>query len=610
MLLSCGIFLHRTVLMARDEDFHVRPGRIRSKGSSARPRSFLAQVLHASRRAGGGSSGSPGKGKGGSPRSGPSTFGRGHSRFGKSRLFDAHRRVTVKVRVVRQTGRSARPGSLADHLAYLRRDGVTRNGEKAHLFGPDGQEADAQDFAARCKDDRHHFRFIISPEDAPEMADLDGFTRDLVQQIEADLGTRLDWAAVSHWNTDNPHVHLIVRGVDQAGADLVIARDYISHGLRSRAEDLVSLELGPRAEHEIEMALRRDVTAERWTRLDAELRRHADDLGIVDLRADATTGFGQDATHRALLTGRAQTLERMELATPEGSGRWSLAPGMEDTLREMGACGDIIKTMHRAMTGRDHERAMSPGDYVISGRDQPIALTGRLLERGLHNELTGEAYAVIDATDGHVHHVRFPGVEAFRDAPPDGGIVEVRTATGRTSGKDYLVLSARSDLDLAAQVKAPGATWLDHRLVERQPMDLARTGFGAEVRQKMQERTRHLTDRGLASFQHDGSARYQRNLLATLRQQELDQVGAKLAKESGLTYERSIPGNFVSGQYVKRLSLSSGRFAMIDNGLGFQLVPWAPSLEKQHDRYVDGVARNDGGVDWRHDRKRDLGISM
>lgn len=596
--------------MARDEDFYVRPGRIRSRGNAARPRTFLAQALHASRRAGGDSSGSPGRGKGGRPRSGPSTFGRGHSRFGRSRLFDAHRRVTVKARVVRQTGRGARPGSLADHLAYLRRDGVTRDGEKTHLFGPGGQEVDAGDFAVRCKDDRHHFRFIISPEDAPEMTDLDGFTCDLVTQMEADLGTRLDWVAVSHWNTDNPHVHLIVRGVDQAGADLVIARDYISHGLRSRAEDLVSLELGPRAEHEIEMARRRDVTTERWTRLDAELQRHADDLGIVDLRAEATTGFGQDATHRALLTGRAQTLERMELATPEGPGRWSLAPDMEETLREMGVRGDIIKTMHRAMTERSRDRVMSSGDYVISGRDQPVALTGRLLARGLHNELTGEAYAVIDATDGRVHHVRFPGVEAFRDAPLDGGIVEVRTATGRTSGKDYLVLSARSDLDLATQVKAPGATWLDHRLVEGQPMDLARTGFGAEVRQAMQERTRHLADRGLASFQQDGSARYQRNLLATLRQQELDQVGAKLAKKSGLPYERSIPGNFVTGQYVKRLNLSSGRFAMIDNGLGFQLVPWAPSLEKQHDRYVDGVARDDGGVDWRHDRKRDLGISL
>ena len=79
------------------------------------------------------------------------------------------------------------------------------------------------------------------------MEDLRGFTRDLARRMEADLGTRLDWVAVDHWNTDNPHVHLIVRGVDDRGGDLVIARDYISNGLRSRAEDLVALELGAEA---------------------------------------------------------------------------------------------------------------------------------------------------------------------------------------------------------------------------------------------------------------------------------------------------------------------------------------------------------------------------
>ena len=106
------------------------------------------------------------------------------------------------------------------------------------------------DFADRTKDDRHHFRFIVSPEDAAEMTDLRAFTRDLARQMEADLGTRLDWIAVDHWNTDNPHVHLLVRGVDETGQDLVISRDYISRGLRSRAEELVSIELGPKPEHE------------------------------------------------------------------------------------------------------------------------------------------------------------------------------------------------------------------------------------------------------------------------------------------------------------------------------------------------------------------------
>src|SRR5436190_13557669 len=135
-----------------------------------------------------------------------------------------------------------------------------------------------------AKDDRHHFRFIVSPEDAGEMTDLRAFARDLAKQMEIDLGTRLDWVAVDHWNTDNPHIHLLVRGVDAEGADLVISRDYISRGLRSRAEELVSIELGPRPEHEIHSALESEVTAERWTRLDQEIRLAADETGHFDLR--------------------------------------------------------------------------------------------------------------------------------------------------------------------------------------------------------------------------------------------------------------------------------------------------------------------------------------
>jgi type IV secretory pathway VirD2 relaxase len=101
-------------------------------------------------------------------------------------------------------------------------------------------DADPKAFAERCKDDRHHFRFIVSPEDTAELSDLKDYTRELAAHMEHDLGTRLDWVAVDHWNTDNPHVHLIVRGVADDGRDLVIARDYTKEGMRARAQDLVT----------------------------------------------------------------------------------------------------------------------------------------------------------------------------------------------------------------------------------------------------------------------------------------------------------------------------------------------------------------------------------
>ena len=165
-----------------------------------------------------------------------------------------------------------RSAPLAKHLSYLQRDGVTRDGTDARLFDARGDTADVSAFAERCADDRHHFRFIVSPEDAPEMADLRAFTRDLMARASQDLGTPIDWVAVDHWNTDQPHVHVLARGVDQDGADLVISREYISRGFRARAEDLVGLELGPRSEQAIRSGLEREVGAERWTGLDRALR--------------------------------------------------------------------------------------------------------------------------------------------------------------------------------------------------------------------------------------------------------------------------------------------------------------------------------------------------
>jgi len=172
------------------------------------------------------------------------------------------------------------------------------------MFDARGDQADAAGFAERCEGDRHHFRFIVSPEDAPEMADLRAFTRDLMARVERDLGSKIDWVAVDHWNTDQPHVHVIASGIAEDGADLVISREYISRGLRTRAEELVGLKLGPRSEWAIRSGLEREIGAERWTLLDRALRAAAEDGGgVVDLRPGATALT--DPELRRLMIGRA-----------------------------------------------------------------------------------------------------------------------------------------------------------------------------------------------------------------------------------------------------------------------------------------------------------------
>ena len=584
-----------------EHDFRIRPGKPRSTRTS-RSKGFVDQVLRAAQKAGHtGPSRSPG-------RPGRSTFGRGHGRFGRSRLFSPARRVVVKARIARHKGRAYRAAPLSTHLAYLRRDGVSRDGERGLLFDAETDCLDGSDFTTRCESDRHHFRFIVSPEDAADMEDLRGFTRDLARRMEADLGTRLDWVAVDHWNTDNPHVHLIVRGVDDRGGDLVIARDYISSGLRSRAEDLVALELGPKPEHEIRHALEREVTAERWTRLDRELRFHADDLGLIDLRPSAPGP--EEPKIRRLMVGRLQHLRKLGLASEGRPGEWILGLEAERTLRDLGERGDIIKTMHRAFAERGQDRGFS--DFAIDGGGAGDPMIGRLVETGLHDEQTGTAYALIDGTDGRAHHVRFRGLDAFDHAPAPGGIVEVRRFGGPDDPRPTLVLANRSDLDLQSQVTAPGATWLDHRLVERSRMPLSMGGFGAEVRDALDARAEHLADEGLAQRQGQRSI-LQRNLLDTLRRRELDAVGQTLEAETGLQHRPAKSGEHVSGTYTRQLRLSSGRYAMIegigpDGGRSFQLVPWSREIEPCLGQHITGMARSGGGIDWSLGRKRGLGI--
>ena len=166
--------------------------------------------------------------RGSASRGGYSTFGRGRRAAASLSLHSTSRRVVMKARVVRHTGARFRSAPLPKHIAYLQRDGVTRDGADARMFDARSDTADARAFAERTLDDRHHFRFIISPEDAAELEDLRAFTREVMQDVERDLGSRLDWVAVDHWNTDNAHVHVLIRGRAEDGEDLVISRDYIA----------------------------------------------------------------------------------------------------------------------------------------------------------------------------------------------------------------------------------------------------------------------------------------------------------------------------------------------------------------------------------------------
>jgi type IV secretory pathway VirD2 relaxase len=415
--------------MASDDEFEPSLGRMRSRGKAKGPRKFLHRVLFAATLARGG----PLTGKGRSHFTG-SRIGRG---AGAGRVLAARdryaafrqRRVIVKFRTARLAGK-AFEGAKA-HLRYVERDGTTREGGRGQLYGSDTDKVDRAEWLEQGRGDRHQFRIIVSPEDGLEYEDLKPLTRRLMERVEEDLGTKLDWVAVDHYNSGHPHTHIIVRGKDERGKDLIIARDYVSHGLRERAAELIDLDLGPRSDDAIEQRLRAEVEQERLTSIDRALIRDAENH--VTVSADGRGAFDQ-----SIRMGRLRKLERLGLATKIGGAHWRLAPDLAETLRRMGERGDIIRTMQRAWAARG--RAPALADQTIYDAQAPDArpLVGRILERGLSDEHSDRHYMIVEATDGRSHYVEIGKGENV-EPHANGAIVRIAPVESGIRAADQTV---------------------------------------------------------------------------------------------------------------------------------------------------------------------------
>src|SRR6202022_2345599 len=158
---------------------------------------------------------------------------------------------------------------------------------------------------------------------------------------------------------------------------------------------------------------------------------------------------------------------------------------------------DIIKTMHRAMTATGREPNVS--NFALHGDAPADPVLGRLVARGLHDELKGSAYAIVEGIDGRTHHLQLADIELTGDAAP-GAIVEARSYEDADSRKK-LSLAVRSDLSLQQQITATGATWLDRQILTREPPVAGGGGFGAEVQDAMERRVDHLAGKGFARRQ-------------------------------------------------------------------------------------------------------------
>ena len=250
--------------------FHPRMGRRRGAANEREPTLKVAVVRRLARMANGWAR------SGGGARSAHS-----RARHDIRPASPSSRRCVVKARYV--PIRAGGANAARQHLAYIERDGVEQDGSKGRLFDGSG-DVERETFAAPIAGEKRQFRFIISPEDGNEL-DLREYTSRLMQRMEKDLGRGLRWAAVCHYNTDNPHVHVVVRGVDRRGAEVRIDRSYISEGLRIRGQELATLELGPRNEFDVSRQLTKEVAQERLTTIDRRLGQLVSPMGSRGSRA-------------------------------------------------------------------------------------------------------------------------------------------------------------------------------------------------------------------------------------------------------------------------------------------------------------------------------------
>ena len=313
------------------------------------------------------------------------------NRSGRPFRLDVRQRVMVKALVSRHMGKGfARGAALTAHISYLGRMGAGEDGEQAAFFGPSHDGVDAGATTKDWAKDRHHFRFIISPEHGDRIADLKGYTREVLSRVADDLGEPgLNWIAVCHFDTDQPHAHVLVRGRRGDDRDLVIPRDYIAYGFRARAQEVAQERLGDLSRQDAERRVWRETEADRFTAFDRRLLAAADANGCVD------DGVGGTDAWTALTRGRLSHLERLGLAMRSGR-RFRLAPDLEAKLRRLQLSKDVIRTLNQ----RRLEGARSTEQLARE------AVRGRVVKVGYHDELAARPYLVVRAIDGSEHYGR------------------------------------------------------------------------------------------------------------------------------------------------------------------------------------------------------------
>ena len=344
--------------------------------------------------------------------------------------YSSGQRVVVKARYVKhRVGKMSAGGgaaSLRDHLRYISRNAAGKDGEKAVLFNAQEEGVDRKGFLELCQDDRHHWRFIVSPENGHQIEDFHGYVRNVMKLVEKDLQTSLQWTAAVHYDTDDVHAHVIVRGMNERGDDLVIGRDYVKEGFRRRAQEVATKLLGERSLEEIQKSQEREVDALRVTSLDRFMEKQAGENRMLDVWAKVH--FGRSVFYEGLLKGRLRFLAASGLATEQPPGVFALKENYQDELIKIAQKNEAVKRLYGKVPGGLDDLSV----YSMKDGEGPV-VTGRITDKGIMDELYDRKYVVVQDRYSKLHFVPVGEARAYDDVEK-GSLVTVKPG-GKSSGK-------------------------------------------------------------------------------------------------------------------------------------------------------------------------------
>jgi type IV secretory pathway VirD2 relaxase len=403
---------------------------------------------------------------GGVKSRGKSTFKGGVGRIILRTAAHAQR-VVVKTHYVKHprtaggtraaSGAARTSGALGAHAGYLARESASLNGERGAFYDAQHEGINPGPVVKDWTQDRHHFRVIVSPEHAAELADFKAYVREVVSRWEADMDLPkggLDWLAINHHNTDNPHAHVLIRGSrpypdaehdPQRRRDLVIARHYIGHGMRDRAREVATELLGPRNDQEIRQGLTQELRAERFTALDRMIQRAVEPVdGALTFDASKSRPVGFRDEHRDLVVGRLAVLKQMGMArSPDevrrrfGPSSWVLEPGWSMQLEDLGARRDVIRQLYQTL-GSDAAKLASRVERMtaVAAKVAPVSgvvvALGSIEPEGTPGSFAGigsgsgraDSFLVVRDAGGRLHHAPVRG-DAELGATRVGSVVEL-----------------------------------------------------------------------------------------------------------------------------------------------------------------------------------------